>query len=597
MTRVENWIMRRLLACRGAAALAFMFAFGAVEPAQACGGFFCDSPGGGQPPMPVDQTGETIVFAFDGENVEAHIQIQYAGDPERFAWLIPLQTTPEITVGSAQLFLNLLNSTVPRVSLTQSFEACFSPSSESTGLGCASSINQDSAPAAGFSGDRAGGSSGGGVVPPLIQLRKSVGAFEVNILSGSSAAVEQWLVANNFLPDDEAPRIVDEYASRGYVFAAIKLSAGAGLDELHPLVVRYRGTEPCVPLKLTAIAAKEDMAVRAFFLGQQRAVPIGDYRHVTLNLARLDWFNQDSKYTALVTNAVDSAGADGHAFVTEFAGPSAIVPSGLRAPQWNAGAFTTRRAVDVVGELQRQALLNCASVAACDSPHPQVIPLLRNHLPAPSGIPESEFWSNMSRYLDRFDPDAFDGAAFASDFEARIIEPAEHGDELLAKSSYVTRLFTTISPHEMTADPAFAELPQNHGLGDVSPGMTATDRTTCNAKPVLTLPDGREAAHDSATPPAFGNAMPWAERVDEFTAEGARIPIVDNGAAIDRELLTWNSSQGYDPGSFDRQNLAQSNDGACACQMRSSSSHGLAFALLGLLGALRRASRRASARR
>ena len=117
--------MRGSFAYRGVAALAFVFAFMPVEYAQACGGFFCDSPGGGQPPMPVDQTGETIVFAFDGENVEAHIQIQYTGDPERFAWLIPLQTTPEITVGSAQLFMNLLNSTVPSVSLTQTFTGCF----------------------------------------------------------------------------------------------------------------------------------------------------------------------------------------------------------------------------------------------------------------------------------------------------------------------------------------------------------------------------------------------------------------------------------------------------------------------------------------
>jgi hypothetical protein len=90
--------------------------------------------------------------------------------------------------------------------------------------------------------------------------------------------------------------------------------------------------------------------------------------------------------------------------------------------------------------------------------------------------------------------------------------------------------------------------------------------------------------------------MPWAERVEEFTADGTRIPIVDNGAAINREIVTWNAKAGYDPGSFDRQNLAESNDAACACQIRPSSTHGLAFALLGLLGALRRASRRASRR-
>ena len=273
--------MRRALAYWAVAALAFASAFSQVDDAHACGGFFCDSPGSGQPPMPVDQTGETIVFAFDGENVEAHIQIQYTGDPERFAWLIPLQNEPEITVGSAQLFLNLLNSTVPAVNLGQTFEGCTGPSEHSDVFGCAVGGSEDDSAVFGGSGAAPGRNGGAGTGPTV--LRRSVGAFEVSILSGSAAAVEQWLVANNFLPDQEAPAIVDEYASRGYVFAAIKLAAGADLKELHPLVVKYRGSEPCVPLKLTAIAAQEDMAVRAFFLGQRRAVPIGAYRHVSLN--------------------------------------------------------------------------------------------------------------------------------------------------------------------------------------------------------------------------------------------------------------------------------------------------------------------------
>ena len=42
--------------------------------AEACGGTFCDT---GPNAMPVDQTGENIMFVIDGAYVEAHIQIQY----------------------------------------------------------------------------------------------------------------------------------------------------------------------------------------------------------------------------------------------------------------------------------------------------------------------------------------------------------------------------------------------------------------------------------------------------------------------------------------------------------------------------------------
>jgi hypothetical protein len=441
-----------------------------------------------------------------------------------------------------------------------------------------------------FGPGRAGGAGGAGGGANFTQQKQSVGAFEVTILSGDSAGIESWLVSNHFLPDAEAPTIVDEYASRGYVFAAISLTAGAGLDELHPLVVRYRGSEPCIPLKLTAIAARENMAVRAFFLGQQRTVPIGDYRHATLNLGRIDWLNQGGNYTSVVSEAVDSPGADGHAFVTEYAGSSAVVQRDFRQPGWNADHFVGAAAADVVPELTRQGLISCSGALPCQAFHPQVIPLLRRHLAAPAGVNEQQFWACVSCYPN--DPVTFDGAAFAREFDERIIRPADHARELLERSGYLTRLFTTISPAEMSADPEFAELPPGNTLGDVAPALSAVDRTTCDSKSVLATTDGREAAHLASAPPSFSNDMPWVERVDEFTADGARIQVVDNGATIDRELTAHNRSLGYDPGSPERARLSETNDGACACQVRSASSHGLAFALFALFATLRRRSRR-----
>ena len=43
--------------------------------------------------------------------------------------------------------------------------------------------------------------------------------------------------------------------------------------EIHPLAIRYPGIEPCIPIKLTRIAAVDDMAIRAFFLGDNRVAP------------------------------------------------------------------------------------------------------------------------------------------------------------------------------------------------------------------------------------------------------------------------------------------------------------------------------------
>ena len=44
------------------------------------------------PPNPVVQivqAGERIVFATDGDDVIAHVQIQYQGDAQDFGWLLP----------------------------------------------------------------------------------------------------------------------------------------------------------------------------------------------------------------------------------------------------------------------------------------------------------------------------------------------------------------------------------------------------------------------------------------------------------------------------------------------------------------------------
>lgn len=60
---------------------------------RACGGTFCDGAQG----VPVDQTGENILFVSDATTLEAHIQIQYDPntDADAFAWLIPLTSVPE----------------------------------------------------------------------------------------------------------------------------------------------------------------------------------------------------------------------------------------------------------------------------------------------------------------------------------------------------------------------------------------------------------------------------------------------------------------------------------------------------------------------
>src|SRR5690606_14273689 len=93
---------------------------------------------------------------------------------------------------------------------------------------------------------------------------------------------------NNYAQDPASEPILQEYLDEGFLFAAVKLAAEASVDEIHPLAFRFPGDEPCVPIRLTRIAAKEDMGIRAYFLGQDRWAPI-TYEHLVLNPLAYNW--------------------------------------------------------------------------------------------------------------------------------------------------------------------------------------------------------------------------------------------------------------------------------------------------------------------
>src|SRR6185295_17659968 len=102
--------------------------------------------------------------------------------------------------------------------------------------------------------------------------------------------------------------------------------------------------------------------------------------------------------------------------------------------------------------------------------HPLILPLLREYVPAPatlardSGPPiteptavENNFYACLSCYRDQINQSKWNGAAFAAALTSRVIEPARHADALVATWPYLTRMFTTMSPVEMTLDPEFLE--------------------------------------------------------------------------------------------------------------------------------------------
>ncbi|MDC0671934.1 DUF2330 domain-containing protein [Nannocystis radixulma] len=514
----------------------------ASRPASACGGLFCDIVDG--TPQPVDQTGENILFVVDraAETVEAHIQIEYTGDPDEFAWIIPVTAVPEFSIGSEKLFDNLLTSTAPRYGWNFNLDCPDGPD----GVCCICGGDGKVAEQSGWTDD--GGDSDDGVE---VIKRDFVGAYEiVTLQSGDAQELWDWLSTHGYYENNLARPVIDAYVAEGFYFAAARLRHGAGVEEIQPLVVKYSGTEPCVPLRLTKIAATDDMGVRVFALAKVRVAP-SNYRHVELNDVRIDWLGGADNYAEVVTAAVDVPGADGHAFITEYAGSSDIVVrAGLVGDAWDPESFralTSPAPADgptVIDVLAAQGLVDCSG-DACVYDHPQVLSLLRTYVPAPASVAEDAFYKCLRCHESDIDANAWSAEAFAQAMEERIVAPGQHADELLEKWPYLTRMFTIISRHEMTVDPEFLE---NASLPEVDNVHTAEFFLGCGGTRKTELPSERTVLSGPGGWPDFPEAMPYALRVEQIAPAGAPQLVQDFAPAIDAALRASNSQFSYDDG-------------------------------------------------
>ena len=502
-----------------APALALAAPLMAPTTAAACGGTFCDA---GTGAMPVDQTGETIVFAQGGGFVEAHVQIDYDGGvADQFSWIVPVQAVPEIEVGSMDFIETLRDSTVPSYGIRTGTNDC---------------VDDPTSISGGFISDPDGGGVSSEPEPEILEL-STAGAFDYVILQGgTSTTMMQWLADNGYAPSPLAPSIFDAYIDEGSVFVAFRLRHLAGVEDLHPVVIRYEGTEPCIPIRLTAVAAVEDMDIRAMFLGEARVLPT-NYRHVRLNQLRLDWLQSAPNYAEVVSRALDEAG--GRALITEYAGDSDIVDAAvLDTAALDASAFEGVDPVAVVNVLQTMGLMQCLD--SCEYAHELVPLLLREFFPAPEGIDPDTLYACLSCNEQLLDLSAWDEAAFIARYRELITDPMEHASDLLQTWPYLTRLYTRMSPSEMAYDPMFAEV---EGLSVVPSTWGAMRNTDACCEDTVVLPDGASVRLSAVGSwPSWGEDMPYAAVIQQYQPDAPPANELDNLATINGLLAAHNAS-------------------------------------------------------
>ena len=555
----RRWTSRPMkmgvLAAAGAIALL------AAPRVYACGGLFCNSPPPDPfAPLPVAQTGENVVFAVErdasGANttVTVHIQVLYSGPADKFSWVVPVDGVPVLGTGTDRLFTALATVTQPR----------FQPSYVTDGL-C---INPPPSPGSadggfftgasgGAAGTGAGGTSGGS--PVNVAFQGAVGPYDAAVIQSTDGmALREWLTTNGYFIGPDAEALIDAYVAEGKVFVALKLLNGKDVRAIQPIVLTFHGTEPCVPLRLTAIAALPDMQVRVWVLGPTRAVPLRFYE-LAIDPLRIDWPGFGANYQTLLGQAANEAG--GNAFAAEYAGPASIATGAVWLAGRNEGS-QLRAAMTPPVYVQTLITLGLAN-------DPLTLPLLAEYIPMPAavremGVTDSQFYGNLSLYWQQYVFPPFDLAALTDDIEATILEPRRKAQLMIDAHPYLTRLNTFISPFEMTEDPFFTFNPD---LPEVSTVHTATIRTMCgdrqymqcNAPVRLELPDGRMAwirGGSRATTCQFmpyvslPTTLPASEVVWERNESGEGARRIDNTEMIQAALAQHNANFPVESGTF-----------------------------------------------
>jgi MYXO-CTERM domain-containing protein len=293
----------RMAALTGVAALAG--ALGMPSDAEACGG--CFAPTG----SPTVVTRHQMAVALSPEQTTLWDQIEYAGDPEDFVWVLPVRDGAPVELADNAFFEALEQAT--RITLqapTPPRTFCPDPCG---GL------------SAGAESDFGAADAGRGGVE--VHHQATIGPYEtVTIGSEDPDALVTWLRDRDYAVPDSILPTIRFYTDQGMDFAVLRLAPDAGVNQMQPVRVSMPGMNPTFPLRMVAAGVEGKVGLELFVFGE------GRYEAENFAMAEVDrdaitydWATGRFSYDDLLSDAL--ATEDGRVWVTEFA---QIAPDSIR---------------------------------------------------------------------------------------------------------------------------------------------------------------------------------------------------------------------------------------------------------------------------
>jgi hypothetical protein len=377
----------------GFAALPLLASALSPADARACGGCFHPVD---PPPMTFSQvTAHRMALSISPDASVLWDQVQYAGSPAEFAWVLPVMPGARIEVASDAWFEALDAATTVRVSpptiqcvtTTSVSQPPFTVYTPGTSYpyrqGAACSVVGPGM-AAGCGSSEVGMTEGETmeVFPPPMDVTEismlappppdpvtvvhqgSAGPYEtVTLHANVPGVLPDWLTQHGFAIDADIQPIIDDYAANGFDFIALRLLPDQGVQQMKPVRVIQPGAVTTLPLRMVAAGAGANVTLTLFVIGEGRYRADGYDEATPSDNLTWNFFTQESDYATKRAQSL----AGGAAWLTSYAARGGLFSTAVDPTSGTQVQYTTGNgaASTIADAFMKQAFANGETELSC----------------------------------------------------------------------------------------------------------------------------------------------------------------------------------------------------------------------------------------
>lgn len=284
--------------------------------ALACGGCFH----GVNEATPSVVTAHRMALSISPSRTVLWDQVEYAGDPKEFAWVLPVGDGAFVEEAEDAFFEALEAVTATRVmSRVITCNGQQVQQQEAAGCGATPPIDTIEPRTSDMTTEQQGAVRG-----VTVLHEGTIGPYETaTIKSADPQALRTWLTTNGYaIPSDIDP-IIDAYVAQGTSFIALRLQPGVGVRQMTPVRVITPGASPILPLRMVAAGTGASVSIVLYVIGEGRyRAAMRPQAFIAPDDLTWDWSMLDSDYAEVRAKRLQ----DG-SFLTSFS-----QAEGLTAP-------------------------------------------------------------------------------------------------------------------------------------------------------------------------------------------------------------------------------------------------------------------------